>query len=146
MIALLQRVIRAYVEIEGKKASEIGRGILVFIGIEKEDTERDAQYLINKIVNLRIFEDKSGKMNLSVKDINGEIMVVSEFTLAGDCKKGNRPSFDRAMPPEEAEKLYRYFVDAIKKTGIPIKEGVFRSYMHVSLVNEGPVTFILNTR
>ncbi|WP_353684094.1 D-aminoacyl-tRNA deacylase [Thermodesulfovibrio sp. 3907-1M] len=143
MIALLQRVIKASVEIEGKKVSEIGRGIVVFIGIEKEDAEKDAQYLANKIVNLRIFEDKNGKMNLSVKDVGGEIMVVSEFTLAGDCKKGNRPSFDRAMPPEEAETIYRYFVDALKKRGIPVKEGVFRSYMHVSLVNEGPVTFIL---
>lgn len=143
MIALLQRVIRASVEIEGKKVSEIGKGIVIFIGVEKDDTERDAQYLVNKIVNLRIFEDRDGKMNLSVKDIGGEIMVVSEFTLAGDCKKGNRPSFDRAMPPEGAEKLYSYFVDALKKTGVPVKEGVFRSYMHVSLVNDGPVTFIL---
>ncbi|GAQ95717.1 D-tyrosyl-tRNA(Tyr) deacylase [Thermodesulfovibrio aggregans] len=146
MTGLIQRVKRASVEVEGNIVSEIGKGIVVFIGIEKEDTEKDAQYLANKTVNLRIFEDSLGKMNLSVKDAGGEVMVVSEFTLAGDCKKGNRPSFDRAMPPEEAEKLYRYFIEALKNTGISVKEGVFRSYMHVCLVNDGPVTFIINTR
>jgi D-tyrosyl-tRNA(Tyr) deacylase len=146
MIALLQRVSKASIEVEGKKVSEIGKGIVVFIGIQKQDSEKDAQYLANKIINLRIFEDSEGKMNLSVKDISGEIMVVSEFTLAGDCKKGLRPSFDRAMPPLEAQKLYNQFIDFLKNTGISVKTGVFRSYMHVYLVNEGPVTFILNTR
>ncbi|WP_353685917.1 D-aminoacyl-tRNA deacylase [Thermodesulfovibrio sp. 3462-1] len=146
MIALLQRVSKASIEVEGKKVSEIGKGIVVFIGIQKQDSEKDAQYLANKIINLRIFEDSEGKMNLSVKDISGEIMVVSEFTLAGDCKKGLRPSFDRAMPPLQAQKLYNQFIDFLKNTGISVKTGVFRSYMHVYLVNEGPVTFILNTR
>ncbi|MGB9710716.1 MAG: D-aminoacyl-tRNA deacylase [Thermodesulfovibrio sp.] len=146
MIALLQRVSKASIEVEGKKVSEIGKGIVVFIGIQKQDSEKDAQYLANKIINLRIFEDSEGKMNLSVKDISGEIMVVSEFTLAGDCKKGLRPSFDRAMPPLEAQKLYNQFIDFLKNTGISVKTGVFKSYMHVYLVNEGPVTFILNTR
>lgn len=146
MIALLQRVNKASVEVEGKTISEIGKGILIFLGIDKKDSKKDVEYLAEKIVNLRIFEDNKSKMNHSVKEVGGEIMVVSEFTLAGDCKKGNRPSFDRAMPPEEAEKLYRYFIDSLKNKGIPVKEGVFRSFMHVSLVNDGPVTFILNTR
>ena len=146
MLALIQRVSYASVEVNKEKISEIGKGILVFLGIEKNDTKKDSDYLANKIVNLRIFEDSQGKMNLSVKNISGEIMVVSEFTLVGDCKKGLRPSFDRAMPPEEAEKFYRYFIEACKNSGITVKEGLFRSFMHISLVNEGPVTFFINTR
>lgn len=146
MIALIQRVNKAFVKVNGKLISEIEKGILVFLGIEKEDKIKDAEYLANKIINFRIFEDSQGKMNLSIKDISGEILVVSEFTLAGDCKKGNRPSFDRAMPPEESEKLYRYFIDNLKSSGVSVKEGIFKSFMHVFLVNEGPVTFILNTR
>lgn len=146
MIAVLQRVQEASVRVDRETVSEIGRGILVFLGIQKEDTERDVEYLVNKISNLRIFEDEQGKMNLSVKDIKGEIMVVSEFTLAGDCKKGLRPSFDRAMKPQEAQKLYKAFVEMIKQEGIPVKEGIFKSFMYVSLINEGPVTFILTTR
>lgn len=146
MVVVIQRVNKANVKVNGKSISEIKRGIVIFLGIEKEDNERDADYIINKISNLRIFEDSSGKMNLSIKDVAGEIMVVSEFTLAGDCKKGNRPSFDKAMPPKEAENLYKYFIEKLKSTGISVKEGVFRSFMHVSLINEGPVTFILNTR
>ncbi len=145
MIVLIQRVSRASVEVEGNCLSEIGRGILVFLGIEKGDTEKEADYLVKKIANLRIFEDEKGKMNLSVKDVCGEIMVVSEFTLAGDCRKGNRPSFDNAMPPDEAEKLYRYFIDKLKSMAIVVKEGKFRSFMNVSLTNEGPVTFIINS-
>lgn len=146
MIAVLQRVNKASVEVGGETISEIGKGILIFLGIDKKDSKKDVEYLADKVVNLRIFEDNNSKMNLSIKDVGGEIMVVSEFTLAGDCKKGNRPSFDKAMPPEEAEKLYRDFIDSLRSKGIPVKEGVFRSFMHVSLINEGPVTFILNTR
>ena len=146
MIALLQKVSQVGVSVNGEKISEIKRGLLVFLGVEKQDSEKDIEYLINKIVNLRIFEDDNSKMNLSVKDIKGEIMIVSEFTLTGDCKKGLKPSFDKAMPPDEAEKLYGKFVELMKKTGIPTKEGAFRSFMHVFLINEGPVTFILNTR
>ncbi len=146
MIAVIQRVNKASVKVNEKLISEIDKGILIFLGIEKEDNEKDADYLINKISNLRIFEDSSGKMNLSIKNVEGEIMVVSEFTVAGDCKKGNRPSFDRAMPPQEAEELYRYFIDKLKSRGISVKEGVFKSFMYVSIVNEGPVTFILSTR
>lgn len=146
MVAIIQRVSFCFVEVEGRVISQIGRGILIFLGIEREDTEKDIEYLTKKISNLRIFEDSSGKMNLSIRDIGGEILVVSEFTLAGDCKKGNRPSFDRAMPPQQAEKLYRAFIDSLSSTGIPTKEGQFRSFMNVSLVNEGPVTFIISTR
>ncbi|MCS7214699.1 MAG: D-aminoacyl-tRNA deacylase [Thermodesulfovibrio sp.] len=146
MIILLQRVKNASVKVNEKTIAEINRGIVVFVGIEKGDSQRDIDYLVNKIINLRIFEDNNAKMNLSVKDVNGEIMVVSEFTLAGNCKKGNRPSFERAMPPKEAEKIYKDFIDTLRKTGISVKEGSFRSFMHVSLVNEGPVTFILSTR
>uniref|UniRef100_A0A7C4AJF0 D-aminoacyl-tRNA deacylase n=1 Tax=Thermodesulfovibrio aggregans TaxID=86166 RepID=A0A7C4AJF0_9BACT len=146
MIVLLQRVLKASVMVDGMIVSEIGRGIVVFLGIEKQDTQKDAQYLVNKISNLRIFEDRNGKMNLSVKDINGEILIVSEFTLAGECKKGMRPSFDKAMNPEDAQSLYKAFVGLMMQTGIPTKEGIFRTFMHVSLVNEGPVTFIIKSR
>lgn len=146
MIVVIQRVNKAFVKVNEKLISEIKKGILVFLGIEKEDNTKDADYLINKVINLRVFEDSQGKMNFSIKDIGGEILVISEFTLAADCKKGNRPSFDKAMPPEDAEKLYRYFIETLTKTGIPVKEGSFRSFMHVSIVNEGPVTFILNTK
>ncbi|MEN2986247.1 MAG: D-aminoacyl-tRNA deacylase [Thermodesulfovibrionaceae bacterium] len=146
MIVVLQRVSKASVEVEGRKVSEIGRGIVLFLGVHKEDSEKDIDYLINKIPNLRIFEDAFGKMNLSLKDIKGEILVVSEFTLTADCKKGLRPSFDTAAPAEQAKKLYEVFVERLKQTGVPVKEGVFRSFMNVSLINEGPVTFIITTR
>lgn len=146
MKAIIQRVKVASVMVEGKLISQIGKGILVFLGIERDDKTEDADYIAKKIINMRIFEDSSGKMNLSIRDINGEIMVVSEFTLAGNCRKGNRPSFDNAMAPEEAQKIYNYFIENLKKSGLPIKEGSFRSFMHVSLINEGPATFILDTR
>lgn len=145
MMAIIQRVSEASVRVNEKLVSQIGIGILIFLGIEKQDCEKDADYLTKKILNLRIFEDSNGKMNLSLKDIGGEILVVSEFTLAGDVRKGNRPSFDNAMPPEDAEKLYRYFIEKLKVSGIPVKEGVFRSFMSVSLKNEGPVTFIIRS-
>lgn len=146
MVAVIQRVSTGSVYVDGEKISEIGRGILVFLGVERDDSERDVSFLANKISNLRIFEDSSGKMNLSIREVGGEVLVVSEFTLAGDCHRGNRPSFDRAMPPNEAEGLYRLFIESLKSTGIPVKEGRFRSFMRVYLINDGPVTFILNSR
>jgi len=144
MKAVIQRVKRASVEIGGELYSEISKGILVLLGVEKGDTEEHASYLANKIADLRIFEDENDKMNLSLKDINGEILVVSQFTLAGDCKKGKRPSFDKAAHPKEAEELYEKFVDILKNLNINVKTGKFRAMMDVALINDGPVTFILS--
>lgn len=143
MKALIQRVKQASVTIDEKIYSQIGEGLLVLLGVEKGDETINAEKLAEKIVNLRIFEDETGKMNRSVKDINGEILVVSQFTLCGDCKKGTRPSFDKSAPPEIAEKLYEYFVDQIKVQNISCKTGKFRAMMDVQLINNGPVTFMI---
>jgi len=143
MKALIQRVNQASVSINNEEYSKIQKGILVFLGVEKNDTEKEADYLINKILKLRIFEDENEKMNLSVSDIKGEILVVSQFTLAGDCKKGTRPSFDNAKNPIEAKKLYEYLVQEMQKSNLNIKTGVFQAMMDISLINDGPVTFML---
>lgn len=143
MKALIQRVKRASVTIEGELFSAINSGILVFLGVEKEDEKENAEKLAQKIVNLRIFEDENEKMNLSLKDVDGEILVVSQFTLCGDCKKGTRPSFDKAANPQKAVDLYEYFIKCIKDNNIPVKTGKFRAMMDVELVNDGPVTFWL---
>ena len=146
MKAVIQRVSRARVDVAGETVGRIGRGILVLLGVEKGDEERDADWLADKIVNLRIFEDDAGKMNLSLGDIGGELLVVSQFTLAGNCAKGRRPSFDTAAPPDEANRLYEYFVGKVKSLEVPVATGVFQAMMEVSLVNDGPVTFILESR
>ncbi len=143
MKALIQRVKEASVTINGELYSEIGHGILVFLGVEKSDTKENSDKLAQKISTLRIFEDENEKMNFSVKDVNGEILVVSQFTLCGDCKKGTRPSFDNAAAPDMANKLYEDFVNNIKEAGIKVKTGKFRAMMDVSLVNDGPVTFMI---
>ena len=143
MKAVLQRVSRAQVDVAGKTTGRIGRGIMVLLGVEKGDEERDADRLADKIVNLRIFEDEAGKMNLALKEIGGELLVVSQFTLAGNCAKGRRPSFDDAAPPAEANRLYEYFVGRVKALGVPVATGIFQAMMEVELVNDGPVTFIL---
>ncbi len=140
MKALIQRVKRASVSIDNELYSKIGVGLLVFLGVEKTDTEENADKLVDKISKLRIFEDENEKMNLSVRDISGEILVVSQFTLCGDCKKGTRPSFDAAAKPDEAVKLYEYFVDKVKSLNIPCQTGKFRAMMDVELINDGPVT------
>ena len=143
MKALIQRVKQAEVIIDKEKFSSINQGILVFLGIEKMDTVQNANWLIQKILKLRIFEDENEKMNLSIEDIKGEILIVSQFTLAGDCKKGTRPSFDNAKNPKEAKELYEYFVSEMKKTEINIETGVFGAMMDIKLINNGPVTFML---
>lgn len=141
MKALIQRVKRASVTIEGVLFSAINSGILVFLGVEKGDEKENAEKLAQKIVNLRIFEDENEKMNLSLKDVNGEMLVVSQFTLCGDCKKGTRPSFDKAANPDLAVDLYEYFIKCIEDNNIPVKTGKFRAMMDVELINDGPVTF-----
>ncbi len=140
MKALIQRVKQASVTVNGENISEIGAGLLVFLGVQKGDTEENANKLAEKIARLRIFEDENDKMNLSLLDIKGEILVVSQFTLCADCKKGTRPSFDSAAAPEIAENLYEYFVTQLKSLNIPCQTGKFRAMMDVALINDGPVT------
>ena len=143
MKAVIQRVTSASVVVEGKTVGAIGQGILVLLGVEKGDSEAQADWLAEKIAKLRIFSDSEGKMNLGINETNGSLLVVSQFTLAGNCAKGKRPSFDTAAPPEEGKRLYEYFVQAARQTGLPVETGIFQADMQVSLVNDGPVTFIL---
>ena len=142
MRAVIQRVREARVEADGEITGSIGSGLLLLLGISKDDSPADADYLLDKIVNLRIFEDENGKMNRSLLDTDGELLVVSQFTLYGDCSKGRRPSFDRAAPAEEARILYEHFVSRARASGIPTQTGRFQAKMTVHLVNDGPVTLI----
>jgi D-aminoacyl-tRNA deacylase len=148
MIAVLQRVTRAAVTVaEAQYHQEIGPGLLILLGVEKGDTEAEIAWGAEKSAVLRIFPDAEGKMNLSAKDVGGACLVVSQFTLAGDCRKGRRPGFDRAAPPEIANKLYERFCELLEQTqGVPVKRGIFQAHMQVELVNDGPVTFILERR
>ncbi|MBQ8460493.1 D-tyrosyl-tRNA(Tyr) deacylase [bacterium] len=143
MKALIQRVKRASVSIEGELFSSIGFGLLVFLGVEKGDEKINAEKLAEKLINLRIFEDANEKMNLSLKDVKGEMLIVSQFTLCGDCKKGTRPSFDKSAPQNTANELYEYFIERIKQNHIPLKTGKFGAMMEVELINDGPVTFMV---
>lgn len=145
MKIVLQRVKEASVEVEGKVVGKIGQGVCLLVGVEKGDSERDAEYLAKKVVELRIFPDKEGKMNLSLQDVQGEVLAVSQFTLVGSVRKGRRPSFDKAEAPEEAEKVFNSLVDSIKQRQIKIETGVFRAMMEVHLINDGPVTFFLQS-
>lgn len=143
MKCLIQRVKRASVAIDGNLYSKIGHGILAFLGVEKGDSYENAEKLAQKVINLRIFEDENGKMNKSLKDVNGEMLIVSQFTLCGDCKKGTRPSFDKSENPELANKLYEDFVTIVKNAQIQSQTGKFGAMMQVELINDGPVTFLL---
>ncbi len=143
MKALIQRVKKASVSIEGAVYASIGFGMLVFLGVEKGDTRENAQKLFEKLVNLRIFEDENEKMNLSLKDVKGEMLIVSQFTLCGDCKKGTRPSFDKSAPPAQANELYEFFISLAKENKIPCATGRFGAMMDVELINDGPVTFMV---
>ena len=146
MRAVVQRVSQASVSVDGSLVSQIQKGHLVLLGVEDGDTIKDLEYMVDKITKLRIFEDDQEKMNLSVKDVGGELLVVSQFTLCGDCRKGRRPNFSSAARPEEAELLYEEFCRMAEEQGIPVKKGVFRAYMEVSLINDGPVTILLDSR
>ena len=143
MKALIQRVKRASVTIDGELYSAIDKGLLVFVGVEKADEKVNAEKLAEKILKLRVFEDENEKMNLSVTDVQGEILIVSQFTLCGDCKKGTRPSFDNSAPLDKAIELYEYFVTCVKRSSLNVKTGKFRAMMDVELINDGPVTFWL---
>ena len=145
MKIVLQRVKSAHVAVEGKTVGAIGRGLLILLGITHSDHEGDAEYLAEKVVELRIFPDAERRMNRSVMEAGGRLLVVSQFTLYGDTRKGRRPSFDHAAPPEQARVLYEYFIERLKSSNITVETGVFQAEMEVHLINDGPVTFILDS-
>jgi len=146
MIAVIQRVSRAAISIDNKQTAKIDKGLLILLGVMEDDNETDCKYLQEKITHFRIFNDESNKMNLSIKDINSQALVVSQFTLCGDWQKGRRPSFIHAASPENGERLYNLFIEYMKSENIPIKTGRFGAMMDVSLVNNGPVTFVLDSK
>lgn len=145
MRVLLQRVSSASVTVDGAITGSIGNGLLAFLGIGRSDTEKHVEYLVEKILGLRIFEDAEGKMNIDLRQAGGGLLVVSQFTLYGDIRKGRRPSFDAAAPPGEARHLYQYFVNAARRQGVDVQTGVFQAHMDVQLVNNGPITIFYDT-
>jgi len=145
MRAVVQRVLQAKVEVEGQTIGRIEKGLLVYLSVGKDDTGKDAEFMADKLVKLRIFADEAGKMNRSVLDVGGSILLVSNFTLHGDCRKGRRPSFDAAAETELAEQLYEKVIALIAEQGVPVKKGAFGEYMQVSSTNDGPVTFLLDS-
>jgi D-tyrosyl-tRNA(Tyr) deacylase len=146
MRAVIQRVTKASVEVEGKIVGEIASGVLVLLGVSNDDQTTDADYIGDKIINLRIFNDEQGKMNLSLADTSGAMLVVSQFTLLGDARKGRRPSYIEAAAPEKATSLYEYFVAQVRSKGIQVQTGIFQAMMQVSLVNDGPVTILIDSK
>ncbi len=145
MRAVVQRVLHGQVETEGRKISQIDKGLLVYVSVAKTDNVDDARFIAEKLVNLRIFADEAGKMNRSLLDAGGSILLVSNFTLHGDCRKGRRPSFDASAGPEPAQQLYEKLIELIAEQGVTVEKGVFGEHMHISSVNNGPVTFLLSS-
>ena len=145
MRALIQRVASAKVEVEGRVTGEIGRGLLILVAVHESDTEKDVNWLADKVVSLRLFSDDGDKMNLSCLDIGGELLVVSQFTLYGDCRRGRRPSYSHSAAPQLAEPLYQRFVERLQQSGLNVQQGVFQAHMNVSLVNDGPVTVLVDS-
>ena len=145
MRLVVQRVLEASVKAEGKTVGSIGKGFLVFVGVGRDDTRETADKYLKKLLGLRIFEDENGKTNLSLKDVNGELLLVSQFTLYANCRKGRRPSFDQAARPQQARLLYEVFNEALRKTGLSVETGIFGAHMKVELMNDGPVTLVLDS-
>ena len=145
MKALIQKVEQAKVEVSKEVVGKITTGILILLAVSKDDSKKQADWLLEKIVNLRIFPDEHGKMNKSIKDIGGQLLIVSQFTLLGDCKKGNRPSFDKAASSDKANQIYNYFIEKAKIYELDVSCGKFAAHMQVSLINDGPVTFVIDT-
>lgn len=145
MRAVIQLVREASVTVDGEVIGSIGKGLLILLGVHRNDTAKDGAYLAEKIVNLRIFADADGKMNHSLRDVEGEMLVVSQFTLFGDCRKGRRPSYSSAAPPDQAEQLYQLFITEIRRLGVPVATGKFQAMMEVRLLNDGPVTLLLDS-
>ena len=146
MVAVLQRSREGKVTVEGRITGQIDKGLVILLGVMKGDTEADADFLADKAAGFRIFGDENGKMNLSLRDVGGATLVISQFTLCGDWRKGRRPGFDKAAPPEEGKRLYEYFCEQLRKLEVPVETGEFGAMMDVSLVNEGPVTFVMDSR
>jgi D-tyrosyl-tRNA(Tyr) deacylase len=146
MRAVVQRVTRAQVSVGSNSVGGIEAGLLVYLGVARDDSDPDVAYMVDKLSHLRIFSDEAGKMNLSVQDIEGQILLVSNFTLCGDCRKGRRPGFDLAAPPDQADALYQMVGDQLRQLGVPVETGQFQAHMHVTSENDGPVTFLLDSR
>jgi D-tyrosyl-tRNA(Tyr) deacylase len=146
MRLVLQRVTSASVNVQDRTVGSIGTGLLVFLGVSKLDTVSEADYLLEKLLGLRIFPDDAGKMNRSVVEASGALLIVSQFTLYGDCRRGRRPSFDEAAPPDQAKTLYDYFVECARRKSVPVETGVFQASMEVHIVNDGPVTFVIDSQ
>ena len=146
MRAVVQRVSRGSVTVSGAVTGEISQGFVVFLGVAEEDTEKDADYIADKVANLRVFEDENGKMNRSIQDVGGSVLAISQFTLYGDCRKGRRPGFTQAAGPEKAKALYDYFTEKVRKAGIRTEEGIFQAEMLVKIDNDGPVTMLLDSK